>query len=258
MMFSTLSPKRLVEEKSRTKMSDLEHLINLLQRSSAEDRLKVFNVLRREFPIHQLEADFNVNAERILEAVSRADDLSKRGIRGLIAEATFVLDLAPRLAGLEMVRIQEGQAYDCLLRDELGDVRVQIKMQRKERQQPKLAFRMRQFSRLPEDFFVVETQRTRGGTSADGSKTRPYRYGEFDVLGVCLQPSSNNWHDFVFTLSDWLLPHKTEQGCLATYQPVCPYDNEDWTKDFLKCLEWFRRKRNKRISSGLVGVEAGR
>ena len=230
-------------------MSDFEYLTSLIKQSSQENRRKIFELLRKEFPIHQLESDFNVNAERILEAVSRSDDLSKRGIRGLIAEATFVLDIAPKLAPLKMMEIDEGQPYDCLLRDPLGDVRVQIKMQRREKQQPKLAHLMRQFSHLPEDYFVVETQRTRGGKNADGSKTRPYRFGEFDILGVCLHPSSNNWDDFVFTISSWLLPHKTEEGCLATYQPVSPRESTDWTRDFLKCVTWLRQNTKRQICS---------
>jgi hypothetical protein len=235
-------------------MSDFEYFAGLLRQASKEDRRKIFEILRKEFTIHQIESDFNVNAERILEAVSRSDDLSKRGIRGLIAEATFVLDLVPRLAPLKMQPIEEVQPYDCLLKDDSGVVRVQIKMQRREKQRPKLACQMRQFSRLPEDFFVVETQRTRGGTNADGSKTRPYRFGEFDILGVCLHPSSNDWQDFVFTLSSWLLPHRTESGCLATYQPVSPRENDDWTRDFLKCVEWLRQGQKKSICSGLLCI----
>ena len=39
--------------------------------------------------------------------------------------------------------------------------------------------------------YVAETKRTRGGVDlVTGQKTRPYRFGDFDILAVCLQPST--------------------------------------------------------------------
>lgn len=32
------------------------------------------------------------------------------------------------------------------------------------------------------EVFMTETQKTRTGNDGEGEKTRPYRYGEFDVL----------------------------------------------------------------------------
>lgn len=40
--------------------------------------------------------------------------------------------------------------------------------------------------------YVVETPRTRGGKDlTSGEDTRPYRYGEFDILAVSMHPSTN-------------------------------------------------------------------
>ena len=228
-------------------MNDIDEIKILLERCSLEQRRQVFQFLKLEVALHPLEKQWNVDAERILEAVHRSPDLTKRGVRGVIAEATFVLDIVPKLIGFENVTTTGDLPYDCLLSDPIGEIRVQIKMQRLEKQKPKLAHRMKAFRSLPQDYFVVETQKTRGGIDSDGNKTRPYRFNEFDILGVCLHPSSNNWHDFIYTVGNWLVPHASDPTCLATFQPVAPIDSEDWTRDFLKCVSWLRSDIKKQI-----------
>ena len=55
--------------------------------------------------------------------------------------------------------------------------------------------------------YVVETQKTREGTDRKtGEKTRPYRFGEFDILAVAMQPATGQWDRFFYTIADWLLP----------------------------------------------------
>jgi len=62
---------------------------------------------------------------------------------------------------------------------------------------------------LSADKFVVETQRTRGGKDKkSNSDTRPYHFGEFDILAVSMQPSTGNWNEFLYTVSSWLLQEK--------------------------------------------------
>lgn len=55
---------------------------------------------------------------------------------------------------------------------------------------------------------MTETQKTRTDNDGDGEKTRPYRYGEFDVLAVSMQPSTGKWDRYMYTLGRWLLPGK--------------------------------------------------
>lgn len=40
------------------------------------------------------------------------------------------------------------------------------------------------------EVFMTETQKTRTGTDGEENQTRPYRYGEFDILAVSMQPST--------------------------------------------------------------------
>jgi len=236
-------------------LSKVEEIWDVLKLCSPEERNQVFQLLRAESLIHPLEKIWNVNAERILEAVSRSPDLTKRGVRGVIAEATFVLDVVPHLSNWECVPIAGDLPYDCLLRDRTDEIRIQIKNQRLEAQVPKLAHKMKAYGSLPENYFIVETQKTRGGTSKDGGKTRPYRFGEFDILGVCLHPSTNNWNDFVYTVANWLIPSSSDTSCLATYQPVSPTESDDWTRDLLKCISWLRAGNKKLIGSSFLNPE---
>ncbi len=64
-------------------MTKKDDVLQLLEQCSPEERREIFNYLRREFPIHPLEADLNTQAEIILEAMARSSDLTMRGIRGL-------------------------------------------------------------------------------------------------------------------------------------------------------------------------------
>ena len=227
-------------------MSTLEQIKALLGRCSLDEKKQVFDLLRSELMIHPIERTLNVSAERILEALSRSSDLTRRGIRGIIAEATFVLDIVPTLYNWSEIPLADGLPYDCLLKDGLGEVRVQIKMQRLERHLPKMANRMKRFSSLPGHLFVVETQRTRGGTK-NGEKTRPYRFGEFDILGVCLHPSTNSWSDVVYTVANWLIPSVDDHACIATYQPVSPVADQYWTNDFSDCVSRLRSGVEQRL-----------
>ncbi len=45
--------------------------------------------LRKRLVLHPLESEWDINAETILSAIRRSSDLTLRGIRGIIAEATF-------------------------------------------------------------------------------------------------------------------------------------------------------------------------
>jgi hypothetical protein len=154
-------------------MSESEQIKELLAKCSREQRKEIFQLLRKKFRIHPLEAELNVQAEVILEAIHKSSDLTLRGIRGVIAQAAFEVNIADRLAGFQVVPIKGDPPYDCLLRDAHGDVRIQVKMQRLKDHRPMMAKEAYRY--LPADKYVVETQRTRGGKDpATGKNTRPY------------------------------------------------------------------------------------
>lgn len=228
-------------------MNRLKEISDLLDQCTPAERLEVFRLLRREIPIHPLERALNTRAEVILEAISKAPDLTVRGVRGIIAEASFVVDvIGPLMAkGWHDVTPKGDVPFDCVIEDACGRVRIQVKMQRQKNHRPMMANEGYRF--LPADQFVTETQRTRGGKDSAGAATRPYRFGQFDILAVSLHPSTNQWTDFVYTVADWLLPDPQHSERLLKFQPVSATRNADWTNSLLECIGWFREGREKRI-----------
>lgn len=100
--------------------------------------------------------------------------------------------------------------------------------------------------------YVVETQRTRGGKSREGEDTRPYRFGEFDILVVAMQASSHDWNHFLYTVGNWLIPRPDDERLLSKFQPVPQGPNQDWTVDFITCVSWFRSPLKKTIRGRVV------
>lgn len=101
--------------------------------------------------------------------------------------------------------------------------------------------------------YIVEPQKTRGGTKRgangkENTKTRPYRYGDFDVLAVSLQPSKKDWTAFRYTVGSWLLPGKGPNE-IGYHQPVSMIPNDDWTDDFSEVARWFRSNTKKTIAN---------
>lgn len=229
-------------------MTELDEIKRLLDACTEEQRREIFNYLRRRITIHPIETKLNAQAEVILEAIDRASDLTLRGVRGIIAEAAFAVEVVGKLAGWRDVTPPGDYPYDFLLEDANGQVHVQVKMQRKKAGRPMTA---REASRLfSSEMFVVETQRTRGGVNRlTGEDTRPYRLGEFDVLAVSMHPSTNDWNSFMYTVGDWLLPRQDNPNLLMKFQPVSSSPNEDWVDDFLTCVAWFRSGKAKSIRS---------
>lgn len=229
-------------------MSNVEDIKRLIQRCSAQERREILSFIRSLEPIHPLEGKLNAPAEVILEAIDRSSDLTQRGIRGIIAEAAFTVDVVGKLGAWRDVTPSGDHAFDFLLEDEWGQVRVQVKMQRRKGGRPMTANEASKI--LSSTMFVVETQRTRGGVDrATGEGTRPYRFGEFDLLAVSMHASTNDWGSFMYTVADWLLPRPDDERLLLKYQPVPHQPNEDWTNDYLTCVSWLRSGKKKRISS---------
>jgi hypothetical protein len=226
-------------------MSDSANLVALRQmlaRCSAEDQKTVFRELRQQHVIHEFEKIIGAPAEMILEAVHRAPELTRRMLRGVIADASFRMFIIPALQrkGWRDVTPIGNFAFDYALDDDQGVITVQVKLQRSERGAPEVKQGWR-FG-FEGEVFTTETQKTRNGSDGN-DKTRPYRYGEFDMLAVSMQPSTGQWDRYMYTLGRWLLPGKNPDE-LATKQPVAKSNNEFWTDDFTVAAAWFRAQDN--------------
>lgn len=231
-------------------MTDL--LDDLRQRIDActdADRKVLLDYLKSDLPRHSLEQEWGVDAEIILSAISRSSDLTKRGVRGIIAEAVFERDTLATLKNWEAVRFTDDRPYDFLIRsagDAPMEVRIQVKLQRMKTQRPMLASEANRH--YPKDMYVVEVQKTRGGIDLQTNKpTRPYRFGEFDLLAVNMQPSAKDWHRFLFTLSGWLLPRVPDATLIEIFQPVPRVPDNAWTDSLQTCLDWLRLGERRRI-----------
>ena len=201
----------------------------LLAKCSEKERRQIFDELRATIQIHPFEARMNAKAEVILEALNRAGDLTLRGIRGIIGEATFVREIVPQLAGWEDVTPPGDLPYDCAVKDGISTVTVQVKMQR----------RIKGAAWLREGFAVVEVQRTRGG-KRNGEDTRPYRFGEFNLLAVCMEPSHGRWNSFHYIPERWLNPREENPALIEILQPVALEPNAIWTNKFDEAVRRFR------------------
>lgn len=198
---------------SRTRLADRralrvseQHVVSireLLAQCTPEEREALFRELRAVHQIHEFEAVIGAPAEMILEAIHRAPELTRRMLRGVIADAAFRQYLASNLRahGWADVTPAGNFAYDYKLDDSAGPVTVQVKLQRSERGSPVVRNGFRYG--FDAHVYMTETQKSRSGTDGtDGAdnQTRPYRYGEFDILAVSMQPSRARWDHYMFTV----------------------------------------------------------
>jgi hypothetical protein len=217
-----------------------EQIKQLLELCTKDQRSDLFHLLRKEFAIHPLEEKWNIQAEIILGAIDRANDITQRGVRGVITEAVFEHNVLQLLSSWEITPLIGDYPYDFIITDQAGEVRIQVKMQRLEKHQPK----MMSNKNIYPDMFVVETQRTRSGKQKKTREdTRPYRFGEFDILAVSLQPSTKDWNSFLYTVANRLSPRPERPDLIAVLQPVPMKPNQNWTADLEECIRWFRSHR---------------
>ncbi len=120
-------------------MTDTSEILRLVEALPESDQRAVFAALRQKIPIHAMEKTLMAPAETILEAIARSSPLTVRGIEGIIAESSFAVEVVPTLEGLAVKPTYGDQAFDFLLHGSAGEVRVQVKMQRRQKGVPLMA-----------------------------------------------------------------------------------------------------------------------
>lgn len=230
-------------------MDPLEEIKRLLPFCSNEGRREIFATLRKEYPIHGLEADWNVTAEVVLEAIDRSSELTQRMFRGVLAEAACKVEVIDKLAGWDDVTPDGNLAFDFKVQQADRNVTIQAKLQRKLKGAPWTADRAPGL--VDPNQFVVEVQKTRAGNKSNGGSTRPYRFGEFDILAVSMEPVGGDWCAFRFTLCRWLIPRAADASLIQVYQPVSLTPNDDWTDSLATCIEWHFNDVQKTIRGGV-------
>lgn len=240
-------------------MSEYDDVLSAARQLSEHEKAVLVRTLRSELPPHPIEERLMISAEGILESFSRAGDFTIRMIRGIFAEGAFAADVLPTLSPRwREIEVTGDPPYDFLLTDNPAGrpldsevVRVQVKMQRSEAGMPLRADKQwSSFVKWPADHFVAELQKSRKGEKA-GKSTRPYRFGEFDIVAVSLGPSTGRWADFTYAVADWLLPDPDYPDQVLTYQPVSPVANDSWTRDFETAVQWFRSGTKRRIQGDI-------
>ncbi|HLY62028.1 MAG TPA: hypothetical protein VKV95_14895 [Terriglobia bacterium] len=227
-------------------MNRVDETKRLLAASSEVQRREIFTSMRREFSVHPLETKLDAEAGTILDAVSKVDDFTLRGILKLIPEAAFKVYVVSALANWRDESPPGYHSFDFLLRDAVGGVRVRVKTQCLRGHVPMMATQV--YQQLPADMYMVETQRIRGGKNhKTGEDTRPYKFGEFDVLAVSMHPSTRDWSSFMYTVAEWLLPRPENKALMLKFQPVSRSSNDVWTDSIETCIGWFRSKEEKTI-----------
>lgn len=101
---------------------------------------------------------------------------------------------------------------------------------------------------LSSEKLAVETQKTRAGVNESGGDTRPYRFGEFDILAVNIEASTGDWSQFRYTVGRWLLPRPEASELLLKFQPVSLMPNDDWTDRLDVAVGWFLGGQKKTIA----------
>lgn len=233
----------------RTPPDEVAEFIAAFDRLPEAARRAILGRLGDREPPHPLETRLGASWRVILDALDRSGPMMIRGLRGVMAEAAFGVQVVGPLlaAGWGSLPVPGDPPYEFLLDEGRGPIRVQVKLQRSMEGRPMLA---NQASRhYSAQMYVVESQRTRGG-KARGEGTRSYRFGEFDLLAVSMQPAMGDWGHFRYTIADWLVPRAADRTQLAKFQPVAPDPNEDWTDDLTRAVQWFRSEVGKTIAIG--------
>jgi hypothetical protein len=230
---------------------------HILDACTPEQRNEIVRMLRREYRSHRIEQEWNTSAEVVLEALARAGELTQRMFKGILAEAAFKVEVVDKLVGWEDVTPAGMHPFDFVVQQQNHRVTIQVKLQRKQGGKP-LMYRIPGPRGKMTPFYVVETQKSRRGTDrTSGSNTRPYRFGEFDILAVSMEPATNDWSQFRFTVGQWLIPRPDDAKLVSIYQPVALMPNDDWTDSLATAIEWLRARRRRTISFEKAAEDSG-
>lgn len=225
-----------------------ENVKALIESLTPTELQSLADYLRSKLPKHALERKWEISYELILDAIHRSQDIVQRGVRGVIAEAVFEARVLPGLRGWHAIPVVGDLPYDFDLRRNSDDrqIRIQVKLQRTQGGEP--------LSRIffGPDTFIVEVQKTRSGTKRKrgeavteksaptaAEKTRPYQFGDFDIIAVNMQPSTRDWTRFMYTVGKWLMPRSGDKNLIEIMQPVSRNRSEVWTDSIEECIHWF-------------------
>jgi hypothetical protein len=135
-----------------------------------------------------------------------------------------------------------------------GEIKIQVKLQRTQGGEPLVR------SFFGPDTFIVEVQKTRSGMKRKRKeavspksaptapeKTRPYQFGDFDIIAVNMQPSTRDWTRFMYTVGSWLMPRAGDKKLIEIMQPVSRNRSQVWTNNIEECIRWFLSGKKKLI-----------
>jgi hypothetical protein len=184
--------------------------------------------LRSKILKHALERKWEISCELILDAIYRSQDVVQRGVRGVIAEAVFEAKVLPTIKSYHSLPVIGDLPYDFQIQrdSDKREIKIQVMLQRTQAGEPLV----RRF--FGPDTFVVEVQKTRSGTKRKTKesvspksaptapeKTRPYQFGDFDIIAVNMQPSTRDWTRFMYTVGSWLIPRAGDKKLIEIMQP---------------------------------------
>ena len=234
-----------------------ENVKKLIESLTPLELQSLASYLRSKISRHPLEEKWDITYELILDAIHRSQDIVQRGVRGVIAEAVFEAKVLPTIKGWQSVSFVGDLPYDFKIRSGKREIRIQLKLQRTQAGQPLT----RPF--FGPDTFIVEVQKTRSGTKRKGKKTaskitsksapiepektRPYQFGDFDIIAVNMQPSTRDWTRFMYTVGRWLMPRAKDKKLIEIMQPVSRNRSEFWTDNIEECIDWFMSGKKKLI-----------
>lgn len=221
-------------------MNENSRIQKFLQTLSEEEKKVLYEQLKIEIGIHPLENEIGLSGDAVLSAIQkmRAEaPLTWRMLRGVLAETTYGVNVLTKIVGWSDITPIGDLPYDYLITDGTINIRIQIKLQRSKDFVAMTANQARKDFR--NDMYVVETQKTRGGKDELGSDTRPYKFNEFDILAVCMQPSTGKWDDYMYSLDRWLIPDPKNSNLLLKFQPVAMSPDNDWTDSLETAIGWF-------------------
>lgn len=243
-----------------------ENVKKLIESLTPSELQSLASYLRSKISRHPLEEKWDLSYELILDAIHRPQDIVQRGVRGVIAEAVFEAKVLPTINGWHPVKFVGDLPYDFKIRNDEQEIRIQLKLQRTQAGQPLTR------PLFGPDTFVVEVQKTRSGTKRKGKetaakiaskpapvepeKTRPYQFGDFDIIAVNMQPSTRDWTRFMYTVGSWLMPRAGNRKLIEIMQPVSRNRSEVWTDNIEECIGWFLSGEKKQIFDVIVAKGA--